>query len=189
MISNITPMAPNAKYARIEFERRFLIASFPQGQPVVRMRRIADRYIEGTNLRLREQREDGLPSVFKLTQKISAPDGTARQGYITTMYLQPDAYQVLAKLSARTLTKRRYSVPPFGVDVFEGLLDGLILAEAEFNSAAEAEALAIPDFVSHEVSGDPRFTGGFLVSASRHDLETSLADYGIIPGKTQPIDR
>lgn len=31
----------------------------------------------------------------------------------------------------------RYSVPPFGIDVFKGVLRGLFLAEAEFNSAEE----------------------------------------------------
>jgi CYTH domain-containing protein len=32
------------------------------------------------------------------------------------------------------LNKVRYSVPPLGIDVFEGTLEGLRLAEAEFNS-------------------------------------------------------
>jgi hypothetical protein len=35
-------------------------------------------------------------------------------------------------------------------------LEGLFLAEAEFNSAIEAESLALPSFVFHEVSRDER---------------------------------
>ena len=172
-------MLTNHKYARIERERRFLLRGFPHGQTIVRMRRITDRYIEGTNLRLREQRDDGSPPVFKLTQKIPAPASAAQQGYITTMYLDGDAHERLSQLSAKVLAKLRYSVPPFGIDVFEGELDGLVLAEAEFDSAAQAATLKIPDFIAHEVSTDSRFTGGLLAHASRQDLETWLSDYGL----------
>ena len=130
-------------------------------------------------LRLREQEEKCSPPVFKLTQKIPAPASAAQQGYITTMYLDRDTHERLSQLSAKILAKVRYSVPPLGIDVFEGVLEGLVLAEAEFDSAAEAEAFAIPDFIVHEVSSDDRFTGGILVHASRRDLETWLSDYGL----------
>ena len=75
--------------------------------------------------------------------------------------------------------KVRNSVPPFGIDVFEGALQGLLLAEAEFNSAAEADALIVPDFILHEVTDDERFTGGQLVCASRTNVEMWLAEYAI----------
>jgi CYTH domain-containing protein len=95
------------------------------------------------------------------------------------MYLAEDEFGVLAQLPARELTKTRHSVPPFGIDVFEGKLDGLVLAEAEFNSAAESSALVLPSFIVREVSEDPRFTGGSLVTASREELEKWLAELGI----------
>ena len=53
------------------------------------------------------------------------------------------------------------------------------MAEAEFESAAEAEAFKIPDFIVDEVSRDARFTGGLLVHASCQDPETWLSDYGL----------
>ena len=172
-------MLTDHRYARIERERRFLLRDFPHGQLIVRTRRITDRYIQGTNLRLREQEDQDRPPVFKLTQKIPAPASAAQQGYITTMYLDRDTHERLSRLSAKVLAKVRYSVPPFGIDVFEGVLEGLVLAEAEFDSAAEADALTIPDFIAHEVSSDVRFTGGLLVHAARQDVETWLSDYGL----------
>jgi CYTH domain-containing protein len=138
-----------------------------------------DRYIDGTALRLRKQSEDGGPIVFKLTQKIPRRSSGAQQGFITTMYLTEDEYFVLAQLSAKTLDKTRHSVPPFGIDVFEGTLKGLILAEAEFDSAATADALTIPGFISQEVSDDKRFTGGHLARASRQEIRIWLYEYGI----------
>lgn len=172
-------MAPDHKYARIERERRFLVLQFPHEQQITRTRQISDRYIDGTNLRLREETEECRSTVFKLTQKIPKTAAGFQQGYITTIYLDQSTHERLTRLPAKVLTKIRYSVPPFGVDVFEGVLKGLILAEAEFDSAADADALSIPTFISHEVSGDGRFTGGSLVLASRCDLEAWLAEYGI----------
>lgn len=175
---------PQEKYARVERERRFLLAQFPSNAMVVRNRRITDNYIEGTTLRLRKQSyNDGL-TTFKLSQKLPVRGNGAQQGFITSMYLTQDEFQVLAQLPARKLTKTRFSVPPFGIDVFDGLLEGLILAEAEFDSAIAAETLTVPFFVVGEVSADDRFTGGQLVRASRQDIQSWLLDYGIALGSS-----
>jgi CYTH domain-containing protein len=172
-------MQPTHKYARTERERRFLLRTFPQGVHVVRSRRITDRYIEGTFLRLREQKyDDGLVSL-KLTQKIPERGGGAKQGLITSMYLSESEFAVLARLPAKQFSKTRYSVPPFGIDVFQDELQGLVLAEAEFDSPSEADAVAIPDYVICEVSEDDRFTGGRLVCATRPELTRWLGEYGI----------
>ena len=141
------------------------------------MRRIADRYIDGSNMRLRRQSDDENEPVFKLTQKLPTDATGARQGLITTMYLTEDEFQLLANLPAKILRKTRYSVPPFGIDVFEDALTGLVLAEAEFNSAEDASALSLPSFIVREVTEDPRFTGGELVRASRQELDKLLAEF------------
>lgn len=171
-------MRQENKYARTEWERRFLLKHFPHGVSVTRVRRIVDRYITGTSLRLREQSEGG-QRTFKLTQKLRGAAAGAEQGLITTIYLTKGEFCVLANLPAKILTKTRHSVPPFGIDAFEGGLSGLVLAEAEFGSRAEASALAIPSFVVNEITDDARFTGGNLVGISKQDLEACLADYGV----------
>jgi CYTH domain-containing protein len=166
------------KYARIERERRFLLDQFPSGD-VVRIRHITDRYIDGTLLRLREQTEEGGAAIFKLTQKVPARANGAQQGLITNIYLTEGEFRLLSQLPGKIFSKVRYSVPPFGIDVFEGALQGLRLAEAEFNSAAEADALVLPDYILHEVTDDVRFTGGQLVCASRPSVEEWLKEYGM----------
>jgi CYTH domain-containing protein len=143
------------------------------------VRRIADRYIDGSNMRLRQQSDDENEPVFKLTQKLPTDATGARHGLITTMYLTEDEFQLLANLPAKMLRKTRYSVPPFGIDVFEDALTGLVLAEAEFNSAEDASALSLPSFIVREVTEDPRFTGGELVRASRQELDKLLAEFQI----------
>lgn len=170
---------PHEKDSRIERERRFLLARFPSGIQVVRRRRIADSYIEGTTLRLRESTYDDGLITYKLTQKIPMRGNGAQQGYITSMYVTQDEFRLLAQLPARTLTKTRYSVPPFGIDVFEGALEGLMLAEVEFDSAEAAEGFVIPSFALAEVTVDERFTGGRLAGVSREDLEGYLLEYRV----------
>jgi len=76
------------------------------------------------------------------------------------------------------LTKTRYSVPPFGIDVFDPPLHGLVLAEAEFDTDADMQNFQPPDSVIVQVTSDARFTGGRLVHTSREQLLSWLADYG-----------
>jgi CYTH domain-containing protein len=160
-----------SKYAKVEWERRFLLDRFPSEANVTRVRLIRDRYIEGTTLRLRQQSEGSNHVVFKLTQKLSERAIGAQQGLITSMYLTQDEFEILAKLPAKTLTKTRHSVLPFGIDAFEDALSGLVLAEAEFNSATEASQLILPSFINHEISDDHRFRGG--VSSLPQDTNSS----------------
>ena len=48
------------------------------------MSECVDRYIDGTQLRLREQTDDGGSAICKLTQKVPERAGAAQQGFITT---------------------------------------------------------------------------------------------------------
>jgi CYTH domain-containing protein len=173
------------KYARVERERRFLLATAPPAPAVVATRRITDRYLTGTRLRLRrvEDRSDGTCE-FKLTQKVPTDQPGHIQGLITNIYLSPAEYQVLARLPAMTLSKTRMSVPPLGIDIFDPPLDGLILAEAEFTTDEAAHAFSPPAQAVAEVTDDVRFTGGTLVRTSHDDLLAWLAEYGIKPVPT-----
>jgi CYTH domain-containing protein len=177
----------DGKYARVERERRFLLARAPLPAAVTASRRITDRYLPGTRLRLR--RAEALPNgacEFKLTQKVPAQRPGHIQGLITNTYLSPAEYELLASLPAATLSKTRLSVPPLGIDVFDPPLHGLILAEAEFTTDEAARSFLPPPQIVAEITNDTRFTGGTLVHAHRHDLLTWLAEYGINPVSTAP---
>jgi CYTH domain-containing protein len=95
------------------------------------------------------------------------------------MYLSEGEFRILAQLAVKQLSKIRYSVPPFGIDLFDGALKGLILAEVEFEPAQDADALTLPSFIGREVSTDNRFSGGQLARASRQDVEAWLSEYGV----------
>ncbi|MFF7631929.1 hypothetical protein ACFZB9_02065 [Kitasatospora sp. NPDC008050] len=169
-----------SKYAHVERERRFLLAAPPDPAAVTATRRITDRYLDGTRLRLRRMaRVDDGTVVYKFTQKLPAERPGPVQGLITNTYLTAAEHQVLAALPAAVLSKTRLSVPPLGIDVFDPPLHGLVLAEAEFTSDEAAEAFRQPAGAVAEVTADARFTGGRLVRTGRAELLGWLAGYGI----------
>ncbi len=172
------PAGKSLKYTLVERERRFLLGRVPHGR-CVRRAAITDRYVDGTRIRLRETVETtagGTAVVRKLTQKIPAPVGGP--GLITTLYVSEAEHAVLTLLPAVTLTKTRYSVPPFGVDVFGGELAGLVMAEIEFATEADQRAFA-PPLESAEVTVDDRLTGGRFTQMTRDELMEILFEYGI----------
>ena len=94
------------KYALVERERRFLLAAAPEPSQAKEVRRITDRYLTGTRIRLRRvDRSAPDPSEFKLTQKVSADRPGPVQGTITNTYLSEAEYDVFAVLPAAVLTK------------------------------------------------------------------------------------
>lgn len=175
------PPGKEGKYARVERERRFLLAAPPVGTPVRRVL-IEDRYLRGTRLRLRRITDldvAGGGATYKLTQKIPAEAGGP--GLITTVYLSAAEYAALDDVPADTLRKIRSSFPPLGVDTFVGPLTGLVLAEAEFETAAAETSFARPAEAIAEVTNDARFTGGCLVTLRSPGVLDLLAGFGIRP--------
>jgi adenylate cyclase len=74
----------------------------------------------------------------------------------------PDQFEQLWPLTdGRRLHKRRHLLPLDGleveVDVYEGELEGLIVAEIEFDSEERARAFDPPAWLGDEVTGDERF--------------------------------
>ena len=155
---NLAPQA--GKYARYELERRWLVERLPPEADAGRL--IVDRYVEGTRLRLRHAEPPH--EQFKLSQKEAPTPPDFSRTVITTMYLSEEEYEVFAALPALELRKRRHHFGRYSIDVFEGELAGLILAETEFPSEEEMLAHLGPDFAVRDVSDDVRYTGGWLVA-------------------------
>ena len=178
----INPSAPAGKsqqYARPERERRFLLRELPDGE-ITQTVDIMDRYFSGTRLRLRQmtqKTDDTTRTYYKLTQKIPAPDGSP--GLLSTIYLSEPEFVLFSRLPGGVLHKTRYSIPPFGVDVFAAPLSGLILAECEFNDDATLNMFVPPDWIVEEVTSDTRFTGGQLVGTDTETLAKLLLHFGV----------
>jgi CYTH domain-containing protein len=68
----------------------------------------------------------------------------------------------------RRLRKRRHLIPhgelEIELDVYEGDLEGLVVAETEFASEEEARAFEPPGWIGEEVTGDERYLNETLAT-------------------------
>ena len=147
------------KYAVVERERRFLLASLPEG--VVDISEVVDRYVTGTRLRLREVRDGEGTVIRKLGHKVRLSEGPAEVA-CTNFYLNDREWSLLATLPARVLRKKRHMVHRDGliiaIDEHEG---GALVAEID---DGDQPSKPVPDWLDiiEDVSDDERWTGGGL---------------------------
>jgi hypothetical protein len=169
------------KYARPEFERRFLLREAPAGIDQTSHARIVDHYISGTRFRLRkvEWPHTGVVE-YKFAVKFhdnSLPEGCVA---ITNLYLTENEYDYLRPfVGGDSIIKQRYPFVHegcrYGVDIFEGPHAGLILAETGFETAEEYERFQKPSFAVEDVTKDAFFTGGSLARTPQSLLAATLA--------------
>jgi len=170
------------KYARTEFERRFLFQHLPsEVDPFIGYTQIMDRYLIETDLRLRRMESPaGETLALKLAKKFKPPEAGPYETTITNLYLSRQEYDLLAQLSADLLVKRRYPYPfaghTYSIDIFDGHLEGLALCEIEAFDLATLLAIKAPAGAVLEVTADPFFLGGNLARTSRHELESRLGE-------------
>jgi CYTH domain-containing protein len=169
------------KYACLEVECRYLVNQIPdklldnpQGW------QITDRYFPDTRLRLRHMQSlSGNNHIYKLTQKYRSEVQSAYETIITNVYLTEAEYDRFEVLEAKILKKKRYqySLPnfPLSLDVFEGRHRGLILAEREVEKKADIAELVLPSFILKDVTDDPFFTGGNLVTMTNEEFRQGLS--------------
>jgi CYTH domain-containing protein len=169
------------KYACLEIERRYLLRELPTdliGRD--HSWHIIDRYISNTRLRLRRMiSSSGKTSILKLGQKYRDPSQDPTQATMTTMYLNDDEFRCLEQLEAKEIVKRHYEYQYqeriYVIDVYEGSLQGLILAEIECETEEELAQLSLPSFALKDVTGDPFFSGGFLASINEKEFREAFA--------------
>jgi CYTH domain-containing protein len=83
--------------------------------------------------------------------------------------LDPEVFERLWALTeGRRLHKRRHVIPQgdltVELDVYEGDLEGLVVAEIEFDSEDDAGRFEPPDWIGEEVTGDERYLNETLAT-------------------------
>jgi len=86
--------------------------------------------------------------------------------------LDREAFERLWPLTeGRRLHKRRHVIPhgnlTIELDVYEGELEGLVVAEIEFDSEDEARAFEPPGWFGEEVTGEERYLNETLATKGR----------------------
>ena len=148
----------------LEIERKFLVANDGWKNSVTRRVRIRDGLIanhKGHKARVRIA--DGVATIALKSRK----RGLVRSEF---EYVIPfsDAENMLHLMcEGNVLDKIRHFVSHAGdtweVDVYEGLLDGVVLAEIELADADQR--LTLPDWIGADVTADPRYRKINMVAA------------------------
>jgi CYTH domain-containing protein len=178
-------IVPESKYARVERERRYLLADLPEGltraDPHLQ---ITDNYITGTRLRLRRVREPRTNKwTVKFTQKFAPDRHDLSRTIITNTYLNALEADTLSVFNTNEIRKNRYRFEfegrEFGVDMFLGDLFGLVLAEVSLETDQELDSFAKPPFALADVTNDLVFTGGSLCELTFAEVRQHIFDHGL----------
>jgi adenylate cyclase len=143
----------------VEIERKFLVSAAPGDLDRHPASAIEQGYLaihaDGTEVRIRRR-----AGAAVLTVK----SGGALARVEEELALDEATFERLWPLTAgRRIEKVRHLIPaePPGLvielDVYGGDLDGLVVAEVEFASEADAAAFAPPAWLGRDVTGDARF--------------------------------
>lgn len=140
-----------------EIERKFLVAHDGWRSSVAGSARIRDglvAFFNGRKTRVRMM-DDHATIAIKGEQK-----GFGRPEFEYAIPVS-DAAEILRTMcDDRILEKVRHYVPHAGltweVDVYEGLLKGVVIAEVELDRADRV--LELPDWVGKEITGDVRYS-------------------------------
>jgi adenylate cyclase len=151
-----------------EVERKFLLPEVPDWLGDHPVSRIEQGYIvigDEVEVRLRSAGEDRYLTVKR-------GHGEVREE--VEVRLSKEQFGVLWPLTVSLrLEKSRYLVPiedlTAEVDVFEGPLHALVLAEIEFSSRAESEGFQLPPWLGEEVTGDDRYANQDLARSGIPD--------------------
>ena len=119
-------------------------------------------------------------SAFTLTVK----SGSGLQRKETEIFLEQAQFELLwPATETRRIEKTRLRVEStdglvIEIDIYEGRLTGLIVAEVEFPSLAAAAAFDPPEWFGHDVTEDPRYKNAALATSgipvSSHPTATEV---------------
>ena len=149
----------------MEIERKYLVASLPEGLESFPHTEIEQCYLcTSPTLRIRRMGDD-----YILTVKEHCTTGsTAIHNREEEFVLSREKYQALrAKCEGIPVSKTRYRVPLDGgftaeLDIFHGVHEGLQLVEVEFPDTASADSFVPPTWFGNDVSLDPRYRNSYL---------------------------
>ncbi len=143
----------------MEIERKFLLKEIPYDLETYPMRQLEQGYLcTGPVIRIRKDNDK-----YELTYK--GKGSMIREEH--NLPLTQAAYEHLkTKVDGRIISKKRYMIPyekyTIELDVFEGDLAPLTLAEVEFEFEEEANSFVAPDWFAEDVTFSNLYHNSFL---------------------------
>ena len=144
----------------MEIERKYLIKNTPDNLSDFPCRIIEQGYLS-TSPVIRIRKDNDL---FELTYKSG---GLMAREEVNLPLDQSSYTHLLEKIDGRLIRKRRYMIPLSGsltaeVDIFEGSLAPLVLAEVEFPDEKLAMSFSPPDWFGEDVTFSGQYHNSHL---------------------------
>lgn len=145
-----------------EIERKFLLKTIPGDLSNRPHYKIEQGYLAAT--------ADGRQVRLRRTDSSSTLTFKTAEGAVRAereISLSPEQFEVLwPATTGKRLTKTRYMVPwnnhTIEIDVYEGVNQGIVVAEVEFKDVNQCEHFRPPDWFGDEVTNDPRYSNPVL---------------------------
>lgn len=160
----------------MEIERKYTIDHVPSILEQYRQKKIEQGYLcHNPTLRVRKSNGD-----YYLTYKSkfgleAEKEGSALINNEVELPLSEEAYLTLKdKIDGNMVYKTRYLIPIQDgliaeLDVFEGVLSGLVFAEVEFPSEEAADEFVPPAWFGKELTADKRYSNYHLSKLSGYE--------------------
>jgi CYTH domain-containing protein len=141
----------------LEIERKFLVANDGWKTSIARSVRIRDGLIANNNgQKARVRIADDVATIALKSRK---RDFIMRDEFEYAIPLSDAEEMLRIMCDDNVLHKTRHFVPhasdTWHVDVYEGLLDGVVLAEIELTNVDQT--FILPDWIGREVTGNPSY--------------------------------
>jgi CYTH domain-containing protein len=158
----------------MEIERKYEIKYIPGELSDYKSKKIEQGYLcHNPTIRIRKSNKDYYMT-YKSKTGAKEKEGGAIIRNEVELPLTKEAYLTLkAKTDGNMVYKTRYLIPLEGgltaeLDIFEGILTGLVFAEVEFPDVEASDVFLPPDWFGTELSSDKRYTNYHLSRLSSY---------------------
>lgn len=158
----------------MEIEKKYLIKAMPDNLASFKKKEIEQGYLNRKpTVRIRKSNDDYILTYKGKPSKEEDSDTVICNNEIEAELTEEAYLHLKEKVDGHVITKTRYIIPIEGtklkieLDVFHGILEGLVFAEVEFESVEAADSFVPPEWFGEDVSMDSRYRNGYLSNLDR----------------------
>ena len=161
----------------IRIERTFLIDKLPSDLAKHRKSEIEQGYFSDAIDGLRLRKKD---NTYSLTRKIMGMPGDNSMREHIELPIYEEEFKLLWKAVTKKLTKTRYYYneqligPELRIDIFGGVLKGLVLVELIFSEQESAQDYTLPEWLGREITTENWANNSNFASKSYTELKKNI---------------
>ncbi|MBR6402564.1 MAG: CYTH domain-containing protein [Eubacterium sp.] len=151
----------------MEIERKFLIKSLPEKLDSYEHHTIVQGYVDNEPVvRIRQYDNKYILTIKSL--------GLMERIEVEKELTESEFKDLSTMVQGNVISKVRYKIPygeyTIELDIFKDDFEGLIMAEVEFPDKEKAESFIAPDFMSVDVTDNPKFQNSQMSSMNKKDI-------------------